>query len=408
MVTLDDLASWPLVEASLRPVPTRRSNETARGSGGARRRLGPRAACGARAAGAACGRLSQRRLGATVRPSRRRLLRRLAQKPASSKARPSPWSTVGRTAATSACRRSRRSWCPGRSPCWPRRARPPRLRRNPRPAPIPIVFTTASNPVELGLVASLNQPGGNVTGATQLSVEVASKRLELLHELLPTAKRFALLVNPAGPTPGRDQSTPGRRPGARDRAARDRGRKRARDRRGLRQGRGAQGRRDRDRHRSVLQHPQRSGSRRSRSGTSCRRSTNTGSSPVAGGLIGYGGSITASYHIAGVLTGRILKGEKPADLPVAAIDQDRARDQSQDGAGARPRHPAAAPRPRRRGDRMIRRREVLPSFGREPSRSGRPRPGGRELPASASWAARRRRSNPDLFQAFREGLRELG
>jgi putative tryptophan/tyrosine transport system substrate-binding protein len=64
---------------------------------------------------------------------------------------------------------------------------------------IPIVFTTAGNPVELGLVASFGRPGGNVTGANQITVEVAAKRLELLHELLPNARIMAVLMNPTGP-----------------------------------------------------------------------------------------------------------------------------------------------------------------------------------------------------------------
>ena len=64
---------------------------------------------------------------------------------------------------------------------------------------VPIVFTIAGDPVQVGLVASLNRPGGNLTGVVTLNVEIAPKRLELLHELFPTATSFALLVNPANP-----------------------------------------------------------------------------------------------------------------------------------------------------------------------------------------------------------------
>src|SRR3984893_5588950 len=64
---------------------------------------------------------------------------------------------------------------------------------------IPIVFGVAVDPVEVGLVASLNRPGGNLTGVTNLSVEVGPKGLEVLHELVPSATIVAVLVDPTGP-----------------------------------------------------------------------------------------------------------------------------------------------------------------------------------------------------------------
>src|SRR5262245_6796923 len=60
----------------------------------------------------------------------------------------------------------------------------------------PIVFTTSTDPVQIGLVASISRPGGNITGATTLAVELAPKRLELAHELVPTASVIAALINP--------------------------------------------------------------------------------------------------------------------------------------------------------------------------------------------------------------------
>jgi putative ABC transport system substrate-binding protein len=75
---------------------------------------------------------------------------------------------------------------------------------------VPVVFMIASDPVELGLVASLNRPGGNLTGVAYLNDEIAPKRLGLLHEFSPTARSIGLLVNPANPAAAAGEGAAGR------------------------------------------------------------------------------------------------------------------------------------------------------------------------------------------------------
>jgi putative tryptophan/tyrosine transport system substrate-binding protein len=182
---------------------------------------------------------------------------------------------------------------------------------------IPIVFEIGSDPVQLGLVASLNRPGGNVTGIAQLSVEVAPKRLQLLHELVPTARVLALLVDPTDPAVS-EKTTQGVQAAARSLGLELHVLKASTERDfepvfanivQLRAGgliiSGGQFFISRSKQLAAraLQHmlptifPYRD-------------------FPVAGGLMSYGASLTDAYRLAGIYTGRVLKGEKPADLPV--------------------------------------------------------------------------------------------
>ena len=179
---------------------------------------------------------------------------------------------------------------------------------------IPIVFSTAADPVQLGLVGSLGRPGGNITGATQLNVEVAPKRLELLHEVIPTATAVAVLLNPSNPngelTWGRLQPAAGvlgiklhRLHASSDFAAvfatllQMRADALLISSDSLFTSRAEELAALALRHRvpAIYQYPE---------------------FTAASGLMSYGGSIWDSYYRAGVYVGRILKGEKPADLPV--------------------------------------------------------------------------------------------
>jgi putative tryptophan/tyrosine transport system substrate-binding protein len=182
---------------------------------------------------------------------------------------------------------------------------------------IPIVFESGSDPVRLGLVANLNQPGGNITGVTSLIVEVAPKRLELLHELLPTAKVMALLLNPDDRALAQAQ--------AREvlSAARSRGLElHLLNVRSEAEFDAVFADIKRFRVSGLVISP----------GTVFVRGINKLAAltvrhavpaiyqsrdfPAAGGLMSYGSDILDNYRLAGVYTGRVLKGENPAELPV--------------------------------------------------------------------------------------------
>jgi putative tryptophan/tyrosine transport system substrate-binding protein len=182
---------------------------------------------------------------------------------------------------------------------------------------IPVVFTTAGDPVALGLVASLNRPGGNLTGVTNLNVEVGPKRLELLRELVPTATNIALLVNPNNPLAepqSRDLATAAPALGLQLHILH------------------ASTERDLDTVFATLIQLRAGALVISADVFFTARSEQLAALTVrhavpaisggdrefaaAGGLMSYGGSLTDAYRLVGVQTGRILKGEKPADLPV--------------------------------------------------------------------------------------------
>ena len=182
---------------------------------------------------------------------------------------------------------------------------------------IPIVFEVGSDPVRLGLVTNLNRPGGNITGVTSLIVEVAPKRLELLHELLPTVKVMALLVNPA------------------DRAL---AQAQARETLSAARNRGIElhvlNVRSEGDFDAMFADVKRLhvGGIVIGAGSVFLDGVNKLAAltvrhavpaiyqyryfPAAGGLMSYGSDILDNYRMAGVYTGRVLKGENPAELPV--------------------------------------------------------------------------------------------
>ena len=182
---------------------------------------------------------------------------------------------------------------------------------------IPVVFEMASDPVRLGLVRSLSRPGGNVTGVTNLIVEVAPKRLELLHELLPTASVVALLVNPTNPTVAEayimEVQAAARTLGLELHVL------------------NASTERDFDEVFAKLIQLRAGGLVIGGDPFFTSRSEQLAALTVqhavpavyqgrrfavAGGLLSYGADSTDAYRLAGNYTGRVLKGDKPAELPV--------------------------------------------------------------------------------------------
>ncbi len=181
---------------------------------------------------------------------------------------------------------------------------------------IPVVFRTGGDPVELGFVTSLNRPGGNVTGVGAMSVETGSKRLSLLHELLPSATRFAALINPGDPNVGHltkelqaaataiqqdmeffSASNSREIDVAFANLAKKRPDALLVSSQGLFSNRRVQ----------IVTHATRQGL----PGMYFVRDF-----VEVGGLMSYGSSASEQFRLTGVYAGRILKGEKPADLPV--------------------------------------------------------------------------------------------
>jgi putative tryptophan/tyrosine transport system substrate-binding protein len=182
---------------------------------------------------------------------------------------------------------------------------------------IPIVFVIGVDPVEAGLVANLNRPGGNLTGMTTLEGELEPKRLELLHELIPNATAFAVLINPTNPRAEANKRHD-------EAAARTLGLEI--------QVLHASNDQDLDAAFATLSKLQASALMISTdpffnsrtelfAALAARHSMPTifqfREFVAAGGLMSYGaGSLAEVYRLAGLYAGRILKGEKPGDLPV--------------------------------------------------------------------------------------------
>jgi putative ABC transport system substrate-binding protein len=181
---------------------------------------------------------------------------------------------------------------------------------------IPVVFGISEDPVKLGLVASLDRPGGNLTGVSALNAETAQKRLELMHELIPAAHDIALLMNPTNPATEyqlKDLQSAGRTLGVELHVFQ------------------ASTEHDFDMAFAALSQLRPGGLVVVTDGLFVARSPELAGLALqyalpaifqyrefaaAGGLMSYGGSNTELYRLAGAYAGRILRGEKPSDLPV--------------------------------------------------------------------------------------------
>jgi ABC-type uncharacterized transport system substrate-binding protein len=181
---------------------------------------------------------------------------------------------------------------------------------------IPIVFTTGADPVRLGFVASLNRPGGNTTGVNFFTAELGSKQAGLLHELIPAAVHVGLLVNPNYPATDdmkRDTTTAASTIGFQIDVMQ------ASNSREIEAAFGALVRNRTDA--LLVGSDSYFVSRRLQIATLAARHAIPAVYPIrdfaeAGGLMSYGASQTEAYRQAGIYTGKILKGAKPADLPV--------------------------------------------------------------------------------------------
>jgi putative ABC transport system substrate-binding protein len=200
---------------------------------------------------------------------------------------------------------------------------------------IPVVFATGSDPVRDGLVASFNRPGGNFTGVVFISGALGTKRLELLRQLAPKATTIAMLVGPSQPETLAEQTDVQKAAQAFGQQvvvadAPSGGEIDAAFAKFVERGAGAL---------LVGTGAFTNSHREAIVALAARHAIPTMYSlrefASAGGLISYGPSITDAYRQAGIYVGRILKGEKPADLPVMQ-HQIRALGQPQDRQGTRP------------------------------------------------------------------------